>query len=181
MLAGIKYVLKNLFKPIALVLTIYLLLGKSPDDVLDSGFWGIALLFFLCINVVTVYDFGEFYVIFAETGVSLAVGLIFYFLFQGLVVWLVTNGVIVAGILIILYAVNRAIDAVKYLGLTSVFFTIVGFVFAGLVLIDGIVLMCNDFDFDTVGSFLLIANIPVVILQIINMFVHATYADAVED
>lgn len=183
MLAGIKYVIKNLFKVIVLILTLWLLLSNTPEDITnpDNAFMSIILLFFLCINVSTVYDFGEFYVIFSEAGVSLAVGLIGYFLLQWLLVWLVTNGVVIAGILIILYAVNRLIDAIKFAEYIPLFFNIVGFAFAAIVLIDGIVLMSTGFDFDAIGSFLFIVNIPVVILQLINLFVHASEADGMDD
>jgi len=97
----------NIIKLAITVGAIAMLFSLTPDVVADEPFVVIFFMILLTVNVTTTYDFGEFYVVVTEAGVGIAAAFILYFLVAMFVTFLLEHAAVVAGILLLLYAINR--------------------------------------------------------------------------
>ena len=125
--------------------------------------------------MVTVYDFGNFVVIASEAGASLVAALILYFLVAAFISFLLQHAAIVAGILLLLYAINRGIEVYKYYDLLPMFFTITGGLVAITVLINAIFFFIGGPT--AVPEFLYIVDLLMAAIEVINIIARATQAD----
>lgn len=172
--SGIKYFLKNVFKLACLLVTILLLFSLDKNDITDEPMIGIFFIFLLCIDVVTVYDFGEFVVVVTETGVSLVAAFVLYFLVSGVLVAMVENANIVTGVILVLLAINRGIEVKKFDTLPT-FFIVTGIIFAVLALANGILFfICGPQGVPTV---IYLLDFVFVAVEIVNIIARATQAD----
>ncbi len=175
---GIKYFFKNLIKLICLFVTILLLFSLDKEDITGEPMVGIFFIFLLFINVVTVYDFGEFLVLVSETGASLFLAFVLYFAVNALLVAMVENANVVSGIILILLAINRGIEVKKY-DCLPMFFIVTGIIFAVLALVNGIIFFIRGPQGVPVAIYLL--DFLFIALELVNIIARATQADGVED
>ena len=167
--------LGNIIKMATMVGAIVMLFSLTPDVVADEPFIVIFFLILLTVNVTTTYDFGEFYVVVTETGASMVVAFILYFLVAMFVTFLLENAAIVAGIILLLYAINRGSEVWKYYYDLPKFFMVTGALVAITVLINAIFFFIGGPT--AVPDFLYVVDLLIAAIEVINIIARATQAD----
>ena len=173
--AFIGHLFRNIIKVVVLIGVIAMLFTLTPEQVADEPLIGLFFIFLLTIDVVTVYDFGDFVVIASEAGASLVAALILYFLVAAFISFLLQHAAIVAGILLLLYAINRGIEVYKYYDLLPMFFTITGGLVAITVLVNSIFFFIGGPT--AVPQFLYVIDLIAGVAEVINIIARATQAD----
>lgn len=171
----VVYLIKNIVKLAVLLLVLGLLFSLKPDTVLDEPLSGLFLLFLLFVNVTTVYDFGEFSVVVTEAGASLVAAFILYFLTAALVVFFLEHAAIVAGIILLLFAANRAKEIYDFHDLLPTFFFVTGIIVALTVVINAIFLFIGGPT--AIPEFLYMLDLLIAALEVVNIIARATQAD----
>ena len=171
----IVYFIKNIVKLAVLFIALGMLFSLKPDTVLDEPFVGLFFLFFLIVNVTTVYDFGEFAIVATETGASLVVAFVLYFLTAALVVYLLEHAAIVAGIILLLFAANRAKEIYDFQYSLPTFFFITGIIVAITVVINAVFFFIGGPT--AVPDFLYVVDLLIAAIEVINIIARATQAD----
>lgn len=165
----------NIIKLAITVGAIAMLFSLTPDVVADEPFIVIFFLILLTVNVTTTYDFGEFYVVMTEAGVGIVAAFILYFLVVMFVTFLLEHAAVVAGILLLLYAINRGSEVRKYYYDLPKFFMVTGALVAITVLINAIFFFIGGPT--AVPDFLYVVDLLIAAIEVINIIARATQAD----
>lgn len=121
----------------------------------------------MTVNVTTTYDFGEFYVVVTEAGVGIVAAFILYFLVAMFVTFLLEHAAVVAGILLLWYAINRGSEVRKYYYDLPKFFMVTGALVAITVLINAIFFFIGGPT--AVPDFLYVVDLLIAAIEVINI------------
>ena len=173
--AFILHFFGNIIKLFILFLVLFLLFTLTPHQVSSEPAIGILFIFLFATDVVTVYDFDNFIVVVTETGGGLLTAFLVYFLAVSFIIFLLEHAAIVAGILLVLYAINRGTEVWKYYDDLPKFFMVTGALFALTVLANAICFFIGGPT--AIPIVLAVIDFLMLVVEVINIIARATQAD----